>query len=283
MLGGQRGTYRLTRTPPRVEIPSTVQALLSARIDRLPAEDKQLLEMAAVIGKRFSLRLLQAISDQEPEALRRGSPPCRPPSSSTRRRCSGRRFTFKHALTHEVAYEGMLDARRRALHAAVMDAMKRLYGERLDDHVERLAHHAVRGEQWEQAVAWCRRAAARAASRSAYVPAASHLEQALAALGHLAPTRTSTEQAVDIRLELRELLVPLGEQQRNLDQLQEALPLALALGDPRRLGRVYLSLATAHWLLGEPREGSGTGSRRSRRPRRSATHCCACGAGSSRP
>jgi tetratricopeptide (TPR) repeat protein len=260
VLGGQRGTYRLTRTPPRVEIPSTVQALLSARIDRLTAEDKQILETAAVIGKRFSLRLLQAISDQEPEALR--------PRLAALQAAEfiyettvvpDVEYTFKHALTHEVAYEGMLDARRRALHAAVMDAMRQLYGERLDDHVERLAHHAVRGEQWEQAVAWCRRAAARAASRSAYVPAASHLEQALAALGHLAPTRTTTEQAVDIRLDLRELLVPLGEQQRNLDQLQEALPLALALGDPRRLGRVYLSLATAHWLLGEAARGLGYG------------------------
>ena len=141
----------------------------------------------------------------------------------------------------------------------MVDAIKRLHGERLDDQVEPLAHHAVQGQLWDQAVAWCRRAAARAASRTAYAPAAAHLEQALAALGHLAGTRTTTEQAVDIRLELRELLVPLGEQRRTLDRLEEALPLAETLGDPRRLGRVYLSLATAHWLLGDPRRGLGYG------------------------
>jgi len=260
VLGGQRGTYRLTRTPPRVEIPSTVQALLSARIDRLPAEEKHILEMAAVIGKRFPLRLLQAISDQEPEALRRRLAALQAAEFIYETAVvPDVEYTFKHALTHEVAYEGMLDARRRALHAAVMDAMGQLYGERLDDHVERLAHHAVQGELWDQAVAWCRRAAARAASRSAYAPAAAHLDQALAALGHLAGTRTTIEQAVDIRIELRELLVPLGEQRRNLDRLEEALPLAETLGDPRRLGSIYRSLATAHWLLGDARRGLGYG------------------------
>ena len=168
-------------------------------------------------------------------------------------------FTFKHALTHDVAYKGLLHARRRTVHAAVVEAIKRVHGERLDDHVEPLAHHALQGELWDEAVAWCRRAAARAASRSAYAPAAAHLEQALAALGHLAGTRTTTEQAVDIRLELRELLVPLGEQRRNLGRLEEALPLAETLGDPRRLGLVYRSLATAHWLLGDAGRGLGYG------------------------
>jgi DNA-binding NtrC family response regulator len=124
VLGGQRGTYRLTRTPPRVEIPSTVQALLSARIDRLPAEEKHILEMAAVIGKRFPLRLLQAISDQEPEALRRRLAALQAAEFIYETAVvPDVEYTFKHALTHEVAYEGMLDARRRALHAAVMDAM----------------------------------------------------------------------------------------------------------------------------------------------------------------
>ncbi len=252
VLGGQRGAYQLTATAPRVEIPSTVQALLSARIDRLPAEDKHILEMAAVIGKTFSRRLLQAITDQGPEALRGGLAALQAAEFIYETTVvPDVEYTFKHALTHEVAYEGLLDARRRALHAAVMDAIIRLHAERLDDHVERLAYHAVRGEVWEPVVVWSRRAAARAASRSAYAQAAVHLEQALAALGHLGPTRTTTEQAVDIRIELRELLVPLGKHRRTLEHLEEALPLAEALGDQHRLGVVYRSLGTAHWLLGD--------------------------------
>jgi tetratricopeptide (TPR) repeat protein len=166
-------------------------------------------------------------------------------------------FAFKHALTHEVAYDGLLPAGRSALHASVVEAIRRVHGERLDEQVERLAHHAVRGERWDEAVTWSRRAAARAASRSAYAQAVAHLEEALAALDHLPVTRAVTEQAVDIRLELRELLVPLGEPARTLAWLEEALPLATSLGDPRRMARVYLSLATTHWALGDAVRGLG--------------------------
>src|SRR5206468_2727513 len=138
-------------------------------------------------------------------------------------------FVFKHALTHEVAYDGLLPARRSSLHASVAEAIQRVHGERLDEQVEKLAHHAVRGERWDEAVTWSRRAAARDASRSAYAQAAAHLEEALAALDRLPITRAVTEQAVDIRLELRELLVPLGEPARTLARLEEALPLATSL------------------------------------------------------
>ena len=256
VLDGPRGAYRLTGSAARAEIPTTVQALLSARIDRLSPDDRHVLDTAAVIGKDFSLRLLQAMSDQEPEALRRTLGALQTAELIYEATVfPDLEYTFKHALTHEVAYESLLDVRRRTLHASAMSAIAHVYGERLDDHVERLAHHALRGERWEEAIDWCRRAATRAASRSAYAPAAERLEQALSALGHLRPTRTTTEQAVDVRLELRELLVPLGEQERNLRRLEEALPLAEGLGDVLRLGRVYLSLATAHWLAGDAARG----------------------------
>jgi class 3 adenylate cyclase/tetratricopeptide (TPR) repeat protein len=259
-LEGGPDRYRLARSLERLEIPATVQAMLAARIDRLGFADKRLLQAAAVIGHDVPYAILEAIADQSADETRGGLARLATAGFLDQTRLfPDLQFTFKHALTHEVAYEGLLHARRRTVHAAVVDAIKRLHGERLDDQVEPLAHHAVQGQLWDQAVAWCRRAAARAASRSAYAPAAAHLEQALAALGHLAGTRTTTEQAVDIRLELRELLVPLGEQRRTLDRLEEALPLAETLGDPRRLGRVYLSLATAHWLLGDPRRGLGYG------------------------
>src|SRR6516165_5177065 len=81
---------------------------------------------------------------------------------------SATEFTFKHALTHEVAYNGLLQERRRVLHARIVEALEVLYSDRLAEQVERLAHHALRGELWGKAVAYCRQAGSRAVTRSAY-------------------------------------------------------------------------------------------------------------------
>ena len=127
--------------------------------------------------------LLQAIADFPETALRamaRAPPgrrvPLRDQPSSPRLE-----YTFKHALTHEVAYGRLLQERRRALHARIVEAIERLYEDRLAEHVDRLAHHALRGEAWSKAVAYLRQAAARAAARSAHREAVAHLEQALVA------------------------------------------------------------------------------------------------------
>ena len=75
-------------------------------------------------------------------------------------------YTFKHALTHDVAYGSLVTGRRKVLHARVVDALERLYSDRLGDQVERLAHHAVRGEAWEKAIGYLRQAGAKATSRA---------------------------------------------------------------------------------------------------------------------
>ena len=89
---------------------------------------------------------------------------------------------FKHALTHEVAYQGLLHDRQRALHARITEALERLATERVAEQAERLAHHALHGELWEKAVAYLRQAGLRAMARAANREAIAHLEQALGAL-----------------------------------------------------------------------------------------------------
>jgi transcriptional regulator with AAA-type ATPase domain/tetratricopeptide (TPR) repeat protein len=258
VLASSPDGYRLTRVIGQLEIPATVQAILASRIDRLEEADRQLLQAAAVIGPEVPYAILEAIAKKSDDELSAGLARLQTGGFlDPTRLFPEMQFAFKHALTHEVAYDGLLPAGRSALHASVVEAIRRVHGERLDEQVERLAHHAVRGERWDEAVTWSRRAAARAASRSAYAQAAAHLEEALAALDHLPVTRAVTEQAVDIRLELREMLVPLGEPARNLVRVEEALPLAASLGDPRRMARVYLSLATGHWALGDAVRGLG--------------------------
>ncbi|MGH8067473.1 MAG: ATP-binding protein [Candidatus Entotheonellia bacterium] len=253
VLVGDRGAYRLAKPLDTLQVPATVQALLAARIDRLPPEEKRLLQTAAVIGTEVPWPLLQAIADTSDEALSRSL--ARLQAAEFLYETSlfpERAYTFKHALTHEVAYGGLLHERRRALHARLVEALEALAGDRRDDQVERLAQHALRGEVWEKALAYSRQAGDKAHARSAYREAVVCFEQALAALEHLPDSRVATEQAIDLRLGLRITLNVLGEApERTLDHLRRAETLAQTLGDQRRLGWVYANMNNNFWVTGE--------------------------------
>jgi predicted ATPase len=123
-------------------------------------------------------------------------------------------YTCKHAMTHEVAYGGLLHDRQRALHARITEAIERLAPERVAEQAERLAHHALRGELWKKAVAYLRQAGLRAMAQAAYREAIAHLEQALGALHHLPQVRQTTGLTIDIGLDLRSALLPLGDRAR---------------------------------------------------------------------
>jgi tetratricopeptide (TPR) repeat protein len=167
---------------------------------------------------------------------------------------------FKHALTHEVAYGGLLQERRRALHARIIEALEALAGDRLTEQVERLAHHALRGEVWDKALAYCRQAGEKALTRSAHHEAVASFEQALQALAHLSESGDIRIQAVDLRLAWGEALTPLGEYGRCLALLGEAETLARGLEDRARLGRVLSWMALVRWITGDP-EGALAASR----------------------
>ena len=97
------------------------------------------------------------------------------------------------------------------LHARIVEALEALAGDRVAEQVERLAHHALRGEVWDKAVAYCRQAGEKAMARSAHREAVGYFEQALSALQHLPETRDTREQAIDLRLALRTALQPSGD------------------------------------------------------------------------
>ena len=244
VLQGERGAYHLGQALQTIQVPATVQAVLAARIDRLPPEEKGLLQTAAVIGHEVPLPLLQAIADMPEEVLHRSLAHLQATEFLYETRLFPEcEYTFKHALTHEVAYGGLLQERRRALHARIVEALEALAGDRLAEQVERLAHHALRGEVWDKALAYCRQAGEKAMVRSAYREAVGYFEQALSALPHLPEQRATREQAIDLRLALRSALWPSGDLGRILAYLREAEALAAALDDPRRLGQVSLFLS----------------------------------------
>ena len=239
VLVGERGAYRLAHPLASLQMPATVQAVLAARIDRLPPEEKRLLQTAAVIGNEVPFPLLQAIAELPEAGLQRGLAHLQAAEFLYETRLFPElEYTFKHALTHEVAYGSLLQERRRALHARIVEALEALAGDRVAEQVERLAHHALRGEVWNKALVYCRQAGEKAMARSAYREAVGYFEQALSALPHLPETRDTREQAIDLRLALRTALQPSGDLERILAFLREAEALAEALDDPRRLGQV---------------------------------------------
>src|SRR5438034_1252379 len=262
VLVGDRGTYRLARPSGEIQVPATVQAVLAARIDRLSQEDKTLLQTAAVIGKDVSFALLAVVADLPEEVLgARLIGLQRSEFLYETRLIPDLEYAFKHALTHEVTYGGLLQERRRELHARIVDAIETLHRDRLGGEIERLAHHAVRGELREKAVDYLRQAGGKAAARSALPHALAWIEQALGILESLPESPSTLEQAFETRLELRPVLTLLGELRRQKDLLREAEILAEQLNDDRRRGRVCAFLTSAHSLLGELDEGLGAGTR----------------------
>ena len=252
VLAGTPGAYQLVQPLQGVPVPTTVQTVLAARIDRLPPEDKRLLQTAAVIGTDVPFALLRAIADVPEATLHRSLAHLQAAEFLYETHLFPElEYTFKHALTHEVAYNGLLLEQRRVLHARLVETLEALTGDRVAEHVERLAHHALRGEVWAKALAYCRQAGEKSLARSAYREAVGYFEQGLAILRHLPESCDTREQAITLRFDLRNALHPLGEFGRILDHLHAAEALAEVLDDQRRLGWGSLYMAQYFFITGQ--------------------------------
>ena len=209
-LAGARGAYRLAGSADAVRVPATVQAIIAARIDRLEPADKRLLQAAAVVGTDIPFALLQAVADLAEDELRLGLARLQAAEFVYEARLFPEvEYAFKHALTHEVAHGSVLQERRQALHARIVEAIERLYADRLAEQVELLAHHAWRGGLNASAVSYLRQAGDRAVGRSANREAVAFFEQALGLLEKLPQTPGNLSQALDIRIAVGTPLISL--------------------------------------------------------------------------
>jgi class 3 adenylate cyclase/tetratricopeptide (TPR) repeat protein len=249
-LVGERGASRLVTAVPAIQVPPSVQAILAARIDRLPPREKRLLQSASVIGQDVPFALLQAIAEESEDGLRQGLRALQAAEFLYEASLfPDLGYTFKHALTHDVAYESLLLERRRSLHARIVDAIEQRDPGRLAEQVERLADHALRGEVWEKAVAYLGQAGTKAMTRSVNRAAAAAFEQALAASGHLPETGEGLERAIDLHVDTATALFPLRDDDAALGHLHEAERLATQLGDRHRLAWVTFQLSRLLWFL----------------------------------
>ncbi|HKO06507.1 MAG TPA: AAA family ATPase [Alphaproteobacteria bacterium] len=251
---------RLTRSLEEIDIPHSVQAVLAARIDRLSAQNRGVLQIASVIGKDVPLSLLQAVAAMSEAQLHERLDELRAAEFLYEvNLATGMEFTFKHALTHEVAYESMLLTRRRELHTQLVRAIEATYPDRLDELTERLAHHALTGEMWAQAVDYCFKAGQRANQRSAHREAIAYFRRALDALAHLPEERANIDRAIDIRLGLRIALAAAGKHLEIRTCLEEAEALAKSIDNKPRLALINISKCTILSVLGPLEEAIDAG------------------------
>ena len=262
VLTGEKGGYRPSLRIDDLVIPSTVQNVVADRIDRLPTDEKHLLQTAAVIGIIVPFPLLRAVTDLTDENLYV---------------CLGHlqaaeflyesslfpdlEFTFKHALINEITYGALLHQRRTSLHSRVVTALEQVTINSSHDHLEKLARHAFQGELWDKAVNYLGQAGTKAQNRSANREAADCYRNGLAALQHLPQSDVALRRELDLRLELRNPLFLLGEFEELHRNLHQAEVIAERLADQRRLGRVVNFLISYYGLIGEHGRAIDSGTR----------------------
>jgi predicted ATPase len=241
--------YTLAGPLPPLAIPSSLQASLMARLDRL-APAREVAQIGAAIGREFSYELLAAVAGRSEAELtaslsqlaaaglvfRHGTPP-----HAT--------FSFKHALVQDAAYSTLLRAQRQGLHARIGKILEDRF-EQVEARPEILAHHYVEAGLHAQAADWLPRAGANAVAAGANREAAAYYERALASLSQLPQDTATIERCIDLHLELRNVLSPLREVTSALEHVSAAEALARSLGDSRRLTRALTHKMHSLWMEG---------------------------------
>jgi class 3 adenylate cyclase/predicted ATPase len=174
------GATRLTRPISELKIPPTVQGILAARIDRLPPEARELLQILSVVGREFSMSLIAAVHPKPEEELNHTLNELQLGEFIYEQPAVGEsEYIFKHALTLEVSYNTVLQERRKQLHEHIGGSLEALYANSIDDHLDELAHHYSKSGNREKALLYHERAGLRAVQRSANQEAMQQLTAAL--------------------------------------------------------------------------------------------------------
>ena len=249
----RNGAVKLLRPLAQAHLPVTVHGVLAARIDRLPPDDKELLQMLAVIGDEFPLALARRVVQRSEEALQEGMANLlRGEFIYEQALLSDVEYSFKHALTHEVAYNSLLIEQRKILHERAGRALESLFAEQLDDHLVELARHYSRSDNLSKAIEYLGRAGQQAIQRSAYADAISSLEIAIDLVQKL-PGSSKNQQELSLQQALGTALIALKgytapEVERAYSRARE---ICERLGDPVRLFLALNGLRSMHMLRAE--------------------------------
>jgi len=230
---------RLAGRAENVSIPASVQGIVASRMDRLPALQRRLLQTASVLGKDVRADVLRVVCHLPRAEMDAGLAALQAAEFLYETSLGTREvFTFKHAVTQSVAYDTLLRAERRALHAEALSALERMSGDRAGEMLERLSDHAVAGEVWTAAYRYSLGAARRANERFAWPEAITYFDRALDAIGHFEDAREAALAGVEARQGLRVALIATGNLDRCLAVIEEARPLAAWLGDTIQVAQI---------------------------------------------
>ncbi|MGH7539747.1 MAG: serine/threonine-protein kinase PknK [Gemmatimonadota bacterium] len=243
------GQVRLTRSLKGVELPDTIQGVIRTRLDRLDPEARELLRVAAVIGREFSRSTLERVLEDEIrhfgaalERLRRLG------LVQQVRVVPDPAYRFQHVLTQEVAYESLLQHQRAVLHGRVGRALEALPPGRIDEHLDRLVYHFSRAEVWWKAIRYALESAEKDASLSRFGEALVRLDQAFEWIDRLAEP-----EAEDLRIRLllraERVCESLGLRERQLEMARELISLLEPRGESAQLAEAYLRLGDVHTLV----------------------------------
>ena len=253
VLAGTPGQRRVLGSLLSGFVPRTIEALLSSRIDRLPAEIKEILQCAAVIGYEIPLAVLELVAghrgaiDESVRELQAAE------LLYEKTLFPETVYSFKHAITREVVYATLTRERKRELHAETARAVLAVAAGRIEEHVERVANHAQIGELHEMALEYLERAGTKAYGLYANREAAEYFERAITVLRHLPETSATLERGIDIRFELRNALIAMSELDRIRSCLEEIESMLARLGDKVRGARHAAFRCNHHFLAGEQR------------------------------
>jgi class 3 adenylate cyclase/tetratricopeptide (TPR) repeat protein len=262
VFGQNSGRWRATREIASIPIPDTLHGVLMARIDRLQEETRRVLRLASVIGRVFFYRVLAKIACEEAQLDTRLLTLQRQQLIRERARVPELEYIFKHELTREAAYNGLLKRERLIYHRQVAETLEQLFPEQADEQAGLLAHHWERAKEPEKAIEYLLRAGEQARLAYANVEAVDDYQRALALLDELAPDVSRSEWRLTALSEL-------GKTYFLTSKLQEAEPLlreAIALGEqlaipPRAMARLSYWLAEVMFWL-DRRDEQVTAARR---------------------
>jgi class 3 adenylate cyclase/tetratricopeptide (TPR) repeat protein len=240
------GEARLTRAD--VAVPETVHDIIAARVDRVDEPLKQTIQGASVVGRHFPVPLVaRVLAEEEPRVV------------AHLRRLHGLDFvfpalsphyTFKHALTQEVVYAGLLERRRRTYHAIVGTALEEQHRDRLEDAAELLAHHFGRSAEHEKAVDYAILAGEKAQKRWANAEALVYFEAALKRLDGMPDVEANARRRIDAVLKQAEVKFALGRHAEQVQALEGIKQIVDAIGDPARQAAWYSWAGFLHSLTG---------------------------------
>jgi class 3 adenylate cyclase/tetratricopeptide (TPR) repeat protein len=219
------GALRVAGEADGIELPDTIEAIIMARIDRLETDVKQVLRLAAVIGRSFYRRILQAL-DEADHQLDQCLNQLQQFELIRQRRLEPEvEYMFKHALVHEASYRSILEERRRELHRRVADAIEGLFADRLDELGGLLAYHYARAAEWKKAQRYLLRAGDQAARMSADVEALAHYRAAMESYARAFGERWDRFERASLERKIGEALFRLGQPEPACRHLYTALSL----------------------------------------------------------